>query len=433
MADLTLGCYEPHDKQREFLNLSQRRVDGILYAHAVAGRGGGKTIAGIIWMFLACMTFNRGHRHLWTAPTYRMLTDIMLPAWRDIVPQHLYRYYAAEMKIVFHNGSEILLRSREHPDRMRGLTVVGVFHDEIAMDKNRTAWDVAMPCIRHPVGRRAGQLFCATITTPKLGWHQRVVQEHDGLIRWTSLDNPWASRDVVEQLEQQYGPALYQQEVLADWIAQHGRIWRNFNEADYPAGNIWPGRYNPREGYILACDLGIHSGWLIIQPQKGVDVVVAEYTPNAEGAAQTINRIDAEYGMPYKIIVGADVNTRSVGDATQPSLFFRQKWGEGVPIVACTGTRADKSWQHGTLDGRILNTLGDRRFCVSKYLKSHDATQQNQRGILEVMREDQWPDVPRQGEFMPKDGQLEHTRDAALYFAICQHPPVHVKQSGHPA
>ncbi len=434
---LKLGSYDPHDKQREFLGHASTRVPGVLVVHAVAGRGGGKTIAGILWMLAACLDYNKGCQHLWTAPTYRMLADIFIPAWRAIVPSWLYTLNLSEMRIDFINGSVIRLRSREHPDRLRGPSYAGVFHDEIAMDRSRYAWDVVMANIRQQPGPQAGQLFCATITTPRLGWHQLMVQGSDAPVtKWTSLDNPWASKVSIEQMKAQFGPAMYAQEVLADWVAQAGRIWPAFSDELYPAGNIWPRGHNRKDGYILACDLGTNSSWLIVQTQGDVDVVTAEYTPgNRAGPAHVLQRINAEYGAPFKVIVGSDVDSRWVGDTSKtPRVFFRQMWGEGVPVTSPTGSSTDKEIQRHVLEGRIFNTDGDRRLCVSKDLVSHDAEQQqDKRGILEVMRQDQWPDDPRSSEGMPKDGWLEHTRDAALYYCIKQHAPIHVRQPVHPA
>lgn len=433
--DIELGCYAPHPKQVEFLRLFQRRVPGVSKLHAIAGGGGGKTIAGILAILESCLTYNRGMPHLWSAPTYRMAQRIFLPTWKAIVPRELYRYVASDERIEVEGGAWIWLVARDRdPDRVRGITVVGAFNDEVAFDRSRYFWDLVQGRIRHPVARKAGQLWCASITTPKLGWHQRVIQDGgDPVVKWTSLDNPWADPDAIEQMREQLGPAMYAQEVLADYIAQHGRIWGNWSDEEYPLGNRWKGRHNHRQPYVLAVDLGIRSSWQLIQTHGDVDVVTAEYTPTNEGAAQTLNRIDAEYGRPSKVIVGSDVNTRSVGDASRPSLYFRQRWGEGVNIVSPTGSAADKQAQHHVLDGRILNTLGDRRFCVATELVSHDSTQQNKRGVLEVMNEDQWPDDPRRGEYLIKEGILEHARDSILYFAMCQHPPHHVMQPGHPA
>ena len=155
-----------------------------------------------------------------------------------------------------------------------------------------------------------------------------------------------------------------------------------------------------------------------------LDVLVAEYVPDHGNARDLVATIDKRYGRPAMVIAGNDVNTRSVGDGTKPSLFFTAKW-PGVHIKTPQGYDIDKEIQHWQAQSMICNAYDQRRVCISKHLES-DA---RGRGIMDVIRLDSWPEgVLRSGTFFEKDKStggvgIEDSRDAWLYYIVCQHPP----------
>jgi hypothetical protein len=376
-------------------------------------------------MLQSCLEINPGMPHLWTEPTYPDCRDIFLRTWTEIVPPELWEHRKADKIIQLVNGSTVDYRSRETLEPFRGPTYAGMLHDELAKDGGRAAWDLSLPALRH---RRARALWCAGTSTPKQGWYSEMITTGaHPWIKWSSYDNPFWSRAILEEIEGEYSHAFARQEIYADFIAQTGRIWSDWVDAEWPHGNLWPSGYNPELPYYLAGDLGIHSAWLIIQRdvEHDVEIVVAEYTPQDEGAEQTLARIDTDYGVPALVVVGRDVNTRSITDARRPIMFVRDRWGN-VPVRVPEGDAADKDWQRFALASRILDGRGRRRFAASANLRSHDRVRQNMRGILDVMRGDTWPDKPGRGEALSKDGRLEHARDAALYWAVCMHRPRYI-------
>jgi hypothetical protein len=445
---LRLGAKAPwdhprHEPQCEFLKLLDLRVPGHLIAHAVAGRAGGKSLLAVLWMLYSCLVVNPGCVHLWTEPTYQDCFDVFKRIWDSVVPKELYTWNLSHMSVTLFNGSVIDVRSRQianqKKDPFQGPEYAGMVWDEARKDPNQNVWDLALAAVRCP---KAQQLWAITVSTPRRStqwYYNMVVKGDDHVVTWTSEDNPHLVRGYADTLAKRYSPEKYAQDVLAQWVAQSGRIWRGWSDEPWtpgnnPAGNIHPHKWGDTDHYYtLAVDLGIRSSWLVIQSVGGVDVVVAEFQPNDEGAQQTLARVDATYGRPMRVIVGSDINTRSIGDASRPARFFRNRW-YGIEFDTPMGNMTDKQWQHDVLSGRILNTKGERRFCVSSSLVSHDDTS---RGILDVMQSDQWPErAPRAGEFMPKDKSttgLEDTRDAALYFAICKYPPDFTEQGSFAA
>ncbi len=429
----SVGFKKFHPPQQEAFDLLSRDFGNMINVfNAVAGRGGGKTILAAAILLQACTVLNRGHMHAWTAPTYGMIDRFIIPTWRSCVPEfdahgrRVWTYYKSSdnKRIEFsraYGGATILLISREKYERIRGTPLAGIVHDEIGMDKTRDPWDVSMLCLRRVAGLQPPKLFCVGISTPRRGWWQKEV-EKNAYVKWTSYDNPWAPKEQVAQMEESLNEKFARQELHADFISLTGAIWDGF--VDSLEGNRVSGGRSGGD-YILACDIGIHSGWLLIQERGDQDVIFAEYTPDGEGAQQTLKRIQAQYGSPYKVIVGSDVKTRWEGDANlTPLLPFRDAFG-GIPVLSPTGFQRDKSIQYMVASSRIKNDEGKRRLVVAEDLISHDPD--NARGCLDMFKNDEWPDVPRVGEQLHKDKVYEHIRDALLYCCVVQHSPSFVQ------
>jgi hypothetical protein len=165
-----------------------------------------------------------------------------------------------------------------------------------------------------------------------------------------------------------------------------------------------------------------------------LDVVVAEYLPDDGDSQKIINQIDADYGRPERVFVGADLHTRSIVDGSTSSYAFRQVWGGSVPVLPITGGLADKEIQYQVAKSRLLNALGERRFCISERLRQYP--ERSPRGIRTMLTADQWPSGRsiRVGEALPKDKRtsgkaaLEDVRDAWLYYCVGMHPPKWVQE-----
>lgn len=451
---IQLSCKPFHPKQQEFIGLSQeKKPDHILVAHGVAGGGAGKTISGIGWILEAMLTYNAGFRHLWTAPTYPMLMDSFLDTWFDIVPDRFrfrgrniaWQYTGGvKKKITFNNGSVLNLRTRKDPENLRGPSVAGVVLDEIGIDRNRYAYDLCYGRIRNPANARAGQLFLLTITTPKMGWHQQELARGDApVVSWTLLDNPYAEPERIEQYKRIYSPELYSQEVLGQHIAQEGRVWKNFSEDTWPEGNMHWATWNPSLDWYLGLDMGSGIGhWMIVQyhdpvsqdgrryytdtPGARLAVVVAEGLQIKEDISPVLGLIHEHYAKdraPIVVATGADAQNIGATGPDPVQLITNRGWAPWWP----KGEFISKGVQGHNLSGLILNTVGHRRFCISRNIKRH-GPENRQWGILNCMLTDEWPE-PGSGEKYRKDkklagiGNCEDPRDSAMYLMTCNHPP----------
>lgn len=449
---LQLGYRSPWDKdkpspfQQKFLTAAFRPVPPgeIAVTHGVGGRGVAKTSTMIMALMQSGYHVNPGLRHEFSEPTYRDIVKTFLPEWQENIPSELYTLNKSEHIIYLKNrlGSvtPIFYDGRDayngNKDPGRGPNLAAMFLDECRQDPTDKAWKAMVPSVRH---RDAKHLMICTGSTPLMNWYYRVVKAgvesgRAAEIHGTSWDNPYNPRGTIEESLANCDRVWARQEHYGEWVSLSDRAWDNANlEDNWPEGNMHPHRWDPSLPYVLACDLGVRSGWLIIQTVPGhsalinspvVDVVVAEYTPNHGDTQRVARDIHATYGEPMKVIVGADVNTRSITDGSTSALMFRNM-GWGCPIVPVKGAIAAKDIQFQAVRACLENSLGNRTLCISRKLMSYEP---HNRGIVDVLNLDAWPDgVVRSGQFLPKDKQtngpgLEDIRDAMMYWAVVQHP-----------
>jgi hypothetical protein len=150
-------------------------------------------------------------------------------------------------------------------------------------------------------------------------------------------------------------------------------------------------------------------------------VAVREWTPDSGGVDQVIQRINDEMPTrPAILYSGHDAKTRDVGSGRTPSYFVSQHWGN-IMHIPITGMEIDPRIRHSRVRHAICDSLGHRRMVVSNNLVSCDS---NGRGIMDVIKRDAWPDPhKRTSDYWPRDGRLEHTRDAITHFVIKVNPP----------
>jgi hypothetical protein len=430
--DLRFRCFDPTDPRRPYPQQAQfLRLDRLgrdtNREHYVGGRGCAKTTTGIILACRASLEWMPGFAGIWTEPTYRHCIDIFLREFKKLVPSELYKYSSSDMRIDWRNGSTIDIRSRnvDNPGKEinKGPNYAWGIEDEIAykfdLDKY---WDLDL-AIRDP---SATHRFHACLTTPKMNrYYNLATSEDHTLIRARSLDNPFLPEGWVDSVASQMTAKRRAQELEGEWVSLTGRIWDTWSADRWPMGNTHDHVYDKSIPYFLFFDLGVaSSAWLIVQRLRDVWVAVAEYTPKRDGSVdRVLAQIKRDYGIPCKVVAGADLNTRSSTDAMTSQHFVNKHFG-AIPTVAVSGWIADKEIQQAQLSYMICDSSDYRRLCISRKFKSHNP--EENRGLVEVMTQDTWPEEKsnRTSELLPKDGRLEHMRDALLYGCVgAMEPP----------
>ena len=118
--------------QHDFLTCEER------FTAFVGGIGSGKTYAGCVKDLAAAKPGTLG---LVVAPTYPMLRDATLRTFLEIAEGAIERFNHAEMTARVKTGGEILFRSADNPDRLRGPNLHWAHIDEGAMCPPGT-WEI---------------------------------------------------------------------------------------------------------------------------------------------------------------------------------------------------------------------------------------------------------------------------------------------------
>jgi hypothetical protein len=181
----------------------------------VGGVGSGKTRAGC----LAVLAAPAGSTGMIVAPTYPMLRDATLRTLLDLArgyaPSLLRAFHKAEMTVQLTNGTTVLLRSADDPDRLRGPNMGWFYLDEAAL-MDADVWPIMLGRLREWPGRA-----WATSTPRGFNWMHEVFvgagAAYD-VTRSSTRDNLFLPDGFIMSLEQAYDTAWTAQEIEGEFL-----------------------------------------------------------------------------------------------------------------------------------------------------------------------------------------------------------------------
>lgn len=211
------------------------------------GIGSGKSFIGALDMIRRAKP---GRLYLVTAPTYPMLSDASFRSFVDVAmmigcvnPSDIKRSPPPSIKLV--NGSEVLFRSTDNPDMLRGPNLSGVWMDEASLSK-KEAFDILVGRLREGGDQGWGT---ATFTPKgKLHWTYKVFgsgQQDTELIRATSSENPFLPKGFVEGVRKRYTTQQADQELGGAFIGDGGNHYR---PREWPRYQDWGDAYRIADG-----------------------------------------------------------------------------------------------------------------------------------------------------------------------------------------
>lgn len=221
--------YQAYGQQFDFITTDKN------FAAISGGIGSGKSMSGAMRAVMASCgqigtqaipTPNLG---VVTAPTYPMLQDATLRTFRDIAGDLVIDYNKNEHRATLVNGSEILFRSADNPDRLRGPNVSWWWGDEAAYYS-----DKVMPVMLGRL-RQHGRLGYAWVTTTPKGrnwvWKTfvRDATERHALFTLKTVENPFLDIAFYEALKAAYVGDWARQELEGVFVAFEGLIYLEFD------------------------------------------------------------------------------------------------------------------------------------------------------------------------------------------------------------
>src|SRR5262245_58760586 len=254
-----------HRTQQAFCRSAAR------YRAFIGGRGSGKS-------WVACYDLirraRRGHTYMVVGPTYTSLQDSTLRSFLGVA-RELGALGPGAVKlsappaVTLSTGAEILFRSGDDPERLRGPNLAGVVLDEAGL-MPQAVYDVMIAALRQ--GGEPGWL--STAMTPKglNHWSYLVFgpQPDTGrprpdteLFHARTRDNPFNPPGFADAVARQYAGRLTLQELDGRFVALEGAEW--------PPDYFGPGLYFPEwPAGRTVCTIGG-------DPSKGADAKHGDY------------------------------------------------------------------------------------------------------------------------------------------------------------
>lgn len=228
-----------------------------LYLLVLGGRGGGKSQGGALRM-LHYITTNPNSLGIVTAPTMPVMHDTTLPAIQrvltqaDILEDRDYTYNRTLETMTFWNGCKVLLRSTEHPQRLRGQDTSWFWMDE-PRDSPFEAFTNLAATLRQQGFPHQGWLT----TTPLDKYHWiyptffpaeaeadgiAAVEYDDDFVEGTylhfeapTINNPYGGDRLARNLARLFGKdsVMYKREVLGKIMLMEGLVYPMWDAGKY--------------------------------------------------------------------------------------------------------------------------------------------------------------------------------------------------------
>lgn len=235
MPNLTFDLYPAQD---DFVQCRDR------FTALIGGIGSGKSHAGAVKDILAA---SEGRTlGMVTAPTYPMLRDATLRTFLDLAGPLVRDFHKSEMLATMVNGSEVLFRSADNPDRLRGPNLHWWHGDEGAL-YGKDVWPIMIGRLR--AGGKAGRAWVTTTPKGRNWLYER--QGEIAIFRARTRDNPFLASEFVVSLEASYTGQFARQELEGEFVTFEGLVYEDFDRGKHVVE-----RGGPWARVILACDEG---------------------------------------------------------------------------------------------------------------------------------------------------------------------------------
>lgn len=182
-------------------------------------------------------------RGLIGAPTYRMMEDTTLKKFFDICPSSwIVRFNVSKNTVRLRDGTEILFRSLERPERLSGLELDWFGLDEIGEVKEDT-FKMLQGRLRRPGGSHHG--FGVGNPAGPTHWSfeyfvemAKKFPEIYRLVQATSYENLFLPKHYTEDMDISFGigTVYHRRYVLGEFAAFEGAYWSNFDSRYYEQG-----------------------------------------------------------------------------------------------------------------------------------------------------------------------------------------------------
>lgn len=402
------------------------------------GYGSGKTFCGSLIGICLCMKY-AGIVGLVGALTYTLLRDTTLKQYLEhldnmgFVDGVHYEYKKAEDKLVFKNGSEILFRHLQEPNKLKSLNLGFVELEEMS-DTPESTFKMLLSRLRQnvkPEWEAVGfkyRLFGHTNPEASKGWIYKyfVEQKPDNyrLIQAPTTQNKFLASDYVESLKEIYDPEYYRINVLGEFgDYTSGLVVKNFT-----VDNIAELHYQEDADLYLTWDFNVDPMSCILAHRFGGKVFFFdEFVMENSTTQDTINAIIRKYpNHKASIFINGDASgdNRSTQSEWSNYVIIRNTLRKHYPQLAIhlQVRPSNPRIKHriAAFNAMVMDNYGRRKLYIDKKCEKLLYNIHNLKykvGSDEV-------DVPSYAKIQTDNSLkfLEHPFDAASYLVEYYHP-----------
>lgn len=328
--------YKLHKIQHDFHH------SGALYRGYVGGIGSGKSWIGAYDILRRAMSEDgKGRLYMVIAPTYNVLQDATMRTIYQIADDMgvTKEKWKQPPRLVLANGSEIIFRSGEDPDKLRGPNISGIWLDEASV-MDEEVFNICIGRLRE--GGRAGWLTATFTPKGMIHWTYEVFgrgdRENTELFRSKTSQNPFLAREFVSAVSKQYSDKQANQELDGEFVDQEGAEWPNSHFGESIWFDEWPHNSN------------IKIKTMAVDPSKGRDARHGDYTSIVKLARDqdgilycdaTMRRMDSEHLVAMTVSEAAQFDPDGLGIETNQFqhllatqiLEESKKQGNAIPIM----------------------------------------------------------------------------------------------------
>ena len=253
--------YTPHPKQMEVHKACSN--DDLFFISVNAGRQSGKTALSqqqaIKWAL-----DDSNQLIYWVSPTASQADKVYKQILKMIDGQPFMtssKGGQGDTEIVFYNGSKIQFRSSAQEDSLRGETIEYLIIDEAAFQKESVFFEILLPML-NVRGRKV-----LIVSTPKgKNWFFNMIQKGNiddkyKSFLFTSYDNPYSSREVIELAKASMPDVLFRQEYMGEFV-DNSAIFENLKELC--CIDISKSRYESSNHYYMGVDVALKDDYTVI-------------------------------------------------------------------------------------------------------------------------------------------------------------------------
>ena len=302
--------------QREFLEIPHNySLDVAVYQ---GGYGSGKTFSGSLLGILLALKF-AGIRGIVGAQTYTLVRDTTLQTYFEhlenfgFVEGKDYEWSSSLQKLSFKNGSEILFRHFDEPNKLKSLNLGFVEIEEMS-DIPYDTFKMLLGRMRQRTKKSWGnftyRIFGHTNPEMQRGWVYKTFVENPAvnyrLISAPTTENIYLPEGFCDELKKVYDEQYYNIFVLA----QNGEYNNGLVIKDFTDENVKEISYQPEMDLHISCDFNVDPMcWVFAHKTDDkvfyFDEIAMENTTTAKACDEFYRRYPNHKG---KVIVNGDAS-----------------------------------------------------------------------------------------------------------------------------